>query len=183
MKRSVAKRFGIRGATKLVVVAFLLTGILSSVAPLASVSAGTICKRACCAAMAAHSAGSCADGSCHASLKRSRRHANHRSAANYSDKLCGPRKFEIESKTRPPLNERAATDPAQVAATFGSPCPPECSGTVSNSGSQRNSAAISSSADACHVAIHQISLASTHPRLSEASCRDCAPRGPPLSLS
>ena len=184
MKRVGPKRFGITGAMKLLVAALLLPGILSSVAPLASVSAGTICKRACCAALKAHSSGSCADGSCYASLKRNRHRTRHRPAANYSDTLCGPGKYESWSKTRPPRTEsRTATDPVRIAATVGKPCPPECSGSMLNSSSQRNSAAISCSPNVRPAAIHQISLASTHAQLSEGSCRDCAPRGPPLTLS
>jgi hypothetical protein len=68
-------------------------------------------------------------------------------------------------------------------AAFGTPCPSECAGTLANSSSRHNSAAISVSSDPDTAAPQRTNLYSTHAQLSQVSCRECAPRGPPLSFS
>jgi hypothetical protein len=185
MNRLAVKRSGILSATRLLVAALLLCGLFFSVVPFQTVLASPACRLACCAKRAPHSAGSCADGSCHASLRRKRRALNHNRTSNTTSELCGLAfKSAVENKTRPRINLASTTiAPAEAAATFGRPCPPECSGTVANSNSQRNSATISVSSDAGPAALQRTSFHSTHAQLSDVTCRECAPRGPPLPLS
>ena len=176
MNRLMANRFRILGATKILVAAFLLIGTLATVVPLRSVSASTTCRLACCAKRAPHSAGSCADGTCHTSLKRNRRQARHRAVAN---DLCGLVQ-KSDTKTRPRLEVSAKGTPIEIASAFGKPCPPECSGTLANSNSQRNSATISGYADANPATVKRPSFTSTRAHLPEMRCGECAPRGPPV---
>jgi len=167
------------------VAAILLFGIFASVVPLETVLASPACRLACCAKRAPHSAGSCADGSCHASLKRKRREARHHSTSNPIKELCGlGRKSEIENKTRPRMNLASTkTETDAAAAAFATSCPVECSGTLANSSFQRNSAAMSVSTNQGQEPLHRTRVCSTDAQPSEVSCRDCAPRGPPLPLS
>jgi hypothetical protein len=185
MNRLAAKRFRTFSATRLLLAAFLLFGIFAGAVPLQAVLASPACRLACCAKRTPHSAGSCADGSCHASLKHKGRAARQHSASNFTRELCGlTRKSPVESKTRPVNNLASATTAAaEAASALGTPCPPECSGTVANSTSQRNSAATSVSIHARPVPLQRISLHSTHAKPTEVSCGECAPRGPPLAFS
>jgi hypothetical protein len=185
MNRLAAKRFRVFSAPRFLVAAFLLFGISASVVPLQTVLANPACRLACCAKRTPHSAGSCADGSCHASLKRKRRTARHHTTSNSTRELCGlARKSAVEIKTSPPNNlANTRTEPAEATAALGTPCPTECSGAVANSTSHRNSAATSVSTDAGLVPLQLTSFDSTHAQLSEVSCGECAPRGPPFVLS
>jgi hypothetical protein len=184
MNRLAAKRFRVLRVTRFLVAAFLLFGIVASIVPLKSALASPACRLACCAKRASHSAGSCADGSCHASLRR-KRPVRHHSSSNATSELCGlARKFTVDNKTRPRIILASTkTEAAAAMAAFGTPCPSECSGTLANSSSQRNSAAISVSSDADLAAPQRTSILSTHAQLSRVSCRECAPRGPPLPIS
>jgi hypothetical protein len=179
-----AKSFRVLGVARLLVAAILLFGIFASVVPLETVLAGPACRLACCAKRAPHSAGSCADGSCHASLKRKRREARHHSTSNPIKELCGlGRKSEIENKTRPRMNLASTKTETDAAAAFQTSCPVECSGTLANSSFQRNSAAMSVSTNPGQEPLHRTRVSLTDAQPSEVSCRDCAPRGPPLPLS
>jgi len=181
MNRLPAKRFRYLGALEFLVAALLLFATMAGVAPLQSVSASAACRLACCAKRAAHAARSCADGTCHASLKRTRR-STHRAAVNHTADLCGlTGKPETKTRLRSPVANRGPV-PVQVTSAVGKPCPSECSGTLANSNSQRNSAAVSGSVTAASATLHQISFTSTERSLSEARYRECAPRGPPLNL-
>jgi hypothetical protein len=184
MNRPTPKHFRVLSVTRLLVAAFLLFGFVAGIVPLPSASASPTCRLACCAKRAAHSAGSCGDGSCHASLRRKRRSVRHDSTSNARE-LCGlARKFAVDNQTRPRIILASTkTEGAKAMAAFGTPCPSKCSGTLANSSSQRNSAAVSISPDPDTAAPQRTSFHSTHAKLSQVSCRDCAPRGPPPSFS
>ena len=184
MNRPAPKHSRVLSVTRLLVAAFLLFGVVAGIVPLPSALASPACRLACCAKRAAHSAGSCADGSCHASLRRKRRSVRHDSTSNASE-LCGlALKSKVNNQTRPRvILASTKTEAAKAMAAFGTPCPNECSGTLANSSSQRNSAAISVSSDPDTAAPLRTSLHSTHAQLSQVSCGECAPRGPPLSFS
>jgi hypothetical protein len=177
MNRLMANRFRTFGATKILVAALLLIGTLATVVPLRSVSASTTCRLACCARRAPHSAASCADGTCHTSLKRNQRQTRHRTVAN---DLCGLVQ-KSDTKTRPRSGvSNTEINQRQVASAFGKSCPSDCSGTLANSNSQRNSATISGYADTTPAAVKRLSFTSTRAQLPERPCGECAPRGPPV---
>jgi len=180
MKRIEAKRFRVLSATRFLVAALLIIGTLAGLVSLQSDAASTTCRLACCAKRAAHSAVSCADGTCHASLKRNRRRARQRLSSNPGADLCGlTRKLEMKTQPRADASH-TATEPVQITTALGKPCPPECSGTLSNSTSQRNSAAVSGFVEMSPASLQHSSFVSTNARLCEISWRKYAPRGPPV---
>jgi hypothetical protein len=185
MNRLATRQFRIVSVTRLLVAALLLVGIFASVLPLQTVWASPACLRACCAKRALHADGSCADGSCHASLRRKHRPVRHQSTSNGASEVCGlARKFEIENKTRPRIDVTTTkTETAGADVAVGKPCPPDCSGAAANLNSQRNSIAVSLPTHAGLIPLQRTSFLSTHALLSEVSIRDSAPRGPPLRLS
>jgi hypothetical protein len=179
MKRFEAKRFRVLNATRFLVVALLIIGTLAGLVSLQSVSASTTCRLACCAKRAAHTGVSCAGGTCHAALKRNRRPTRPRLTSSGAD-LCGVTR-KLETKTRPRAYwSNTGTESVQAEAALGNPCPPECSGTLPNSNSQRNSATISGPVEMGPANLQHIRFASTNARVCEISYRKYAPRGPPV---
>jgi len=171
----------------------LLLGFLSSIVPLASVSAGSLCKRECCAGRAPHAAGSCMDGSCHATLaQRPGRVEDHRAKPAHGEQLCGLHHRVLvkslalihsdanQSKTR--YDQTAVS-----AAAFVRPCQPDCGACASvftNPNRQKNSAAIADAVRPRAPTVTHFSDSGCHlNQILKALCRQCAPRGPPLSSS
>jgi len=171
----------------------LLFAFLCSIAPLASVSAGSRCRLECCAGRAPHAAGSCMDGACEAPLRtRSKTARNHHAKRNHTEQFCGlSHAVLVKNLTR----RRANYGPPQIgsdqtgaaAAAFVRPCQPNCGPCASgftNPNRQKNSAAI---ADAVRplrpTAIHFSNSGYHLTQILKALCRQCGPRGPPLSFS
>lgn len=193
MNRFQPKRFRLVSTARVVLATVLLFAFLSGVVPLASVSAGSMCMRECCAARAPHAAGSCRDGSCPATLRKyPRRAENHRAGPAQGEPLCGlHRKVLVKSLARMPSDgeqSRTRFDQTRVsAAAFGMPCEPDCRGCASgftNSSRQRNSAGIADAVRPRGPAAIDFSNSGYHrTQIRKALCRQCAPRGPPLSFS
>jgi hypothetical protein len=170
----------------------LLIGFLSNIAPLAPVSAGSLCRLECCAGRAPHAAGSCMNGSCHAVLSTHKTATARRITQVQGDEFCGLDRMvatKVIARTRVEHSPQPAeSGPATVsAAAFVRPCQPDSGGCASgfaNSNRQRNSAAI---ADVDRprgpTVIRLSSPGYDRSRILEALCRQCAPRGPPVSFS
>ena len=171
----------------------LFFAFLCSIAPLASVSAGSRCRLECCAGRAPHAAGSCMDGACEAPLRtRSKTARNHHAERDHGEQFCGlSHAVAVKNLAR----RRANYGPPQVgsdqtgaaAAAFVRPCQPNCGPCASgftNPNRQKNSAAI---ADAVRplrpTAIHFSNSGYHLTQILKALCRQCGPRGPPLSFS
>jgi hypothetical protein len=191
--RRPSKRFKIFNTAKLVLAVMLLVGFLSTIVPLASVSAGSMCTLHCCAGRAPHAAGSCMDGTCEASLRTHAKAArSHHAKRAGGDQLCGlSHAVVVKSPTRMRAHQalpRVASDQTRAsAAAFVKPCQPDCSLCASgftNPNRQKNSAAI---ADAVRprgpTAIYLSNHGYHRTDILDVICRHCAPRGPPLSLS
>jgi hypothetical protein len=169
----------------------LSIGFLSSIAPLAPVSAGSMCTLECCAGRAPHAAGSCMNGSCHAVLSTHKTAKARRVTQIHSDEFCGLERMvamkviarRVERSPRP-----AESGPATVStAVLVKPCQPDCAGGASgfaNSSRQRNSAAIIDADRPGRPTVIHLSNPGYDPsRILEALCRQSAPRGPPVSFS
>src|SRR5438046_6387715 len=131
MNRRPSRRFKIISTAKLMLVVMLFVGFLSSIAPLASVSADSRCRLECCAGRAPHAAGSCIDGACEAPLRtRPKAARNQQAKRAYGEQFCGRRSNAIVLKNLARM--RANHAPHQVgsdqtgasAAAFVRPCPP-----------------------------------------------------------
>lgn len=197
-------------AARPVLAVVLLFAFLSSSVPLIVSASASKCELACCAARAPHAAGSCADGSCHAdSLKRRKsrlirsnqteqRSKQTEQRSKQTEQLCGvPRHLEIKTlaRIRPQTDSQTASDHSQTASdhkrlsklSLSRPCPPECgaSGASStNSNRQRNSATLAQIDNRPPPAdMRLVDLAHRSSQILDALCRQCAPRGPPVSFS
>jgi hypothetical protein len=188
MDRQNSSRFKTVNAAKLALAVMLLIAFLSSIAPLAPVSAGSVCTLECCAGRAPHAAGSCMDGSCHAALLTS--HKIEQAKLNPSEQLCGLNR-KVANLALVRINHAPSRPKAEQtklsAAAFVKPCQPDCGGCASgftNPNRQKNSAAI---ADAVRprapIAIHLSNPGYHRTQILDALCRQGAPRGPPLSFS
>jgi hypothetical protein len=177
-------------AARLGLAVLLLIGFLANLAPLAPVSAGSMCTLECCAGRAPHAAGSCMDGSCQAVFSTHKTRTAHR--VIQGDKLCGLNRavatkiagrITIDRAPRP-----AKSDPAAIlAAAFVNPCQPDgggCASGFANSNRQRNAAAIADTdRPRGPMAIRLSNLGYHRSQLLDALCRQGAPRGPPVFFS
>jgi hypothetical protein len=178
---------------KLALAVMLTVGFLSSIAPLVPVSAGSMCRLDCCAGRAPHAAGSCMNGTCEASLRTHQGAAksDHASLA-HGDQLCGlNRRVVMKSlsrmRTHQPPSQAKPAQTMTSAAAFVKPCQPDCGAGAcgfTNPKRPKNSAVM---ADAVRprgpTAIHLSNPGSDRIRILDALCRQCAPRGPPVSFS
>ena len=168
--------------------ALLLCTLLSVSVPIASVSADSICRLACCAGRATHAAGSCANGSCHAAVhtRKARRFMR------ASEAFCGV-SHRISLIAVPIAKLASTTSRNEFAPSKGSAAAligrgaPDCNGGVSgcaNLNRQRNSASVT---DSDHLPLPTNICFGNH-REDFARARDelgrrCAPRGPPVLFS
>lgn len=194
MHRRPSRRLKIINTVKLVLAVMLLVGFLSSIAPLASVSAGSMCTLECCAGRAPHVAGSCMDGACQAPLlTHSKAARSHQAKLDHGDQLCGLNHAvvvkslaQMRAKHAPP---QVKTDEvtAAAAAAFVKPCQPDCGACASgftNPNRQKNSAAIADAARPRRPTVsHLFNPGYLRTHVLDALCRQCPPRGPPLSFS
>jgi len=197
--RTSTARFSSIQTAKPILAASLVCALLSISVPIASGSAGSMCRLACCAGRAPHSAGSCAHGSCSSPVLSGKGVHVHRKAGE-SDTLCGlSRRADLivrRTHTGPILGTNSASASgnanntsrneshrAQVSAALATKsCAPDCSGCASGfTNRQRNSAAVTHAervrplsdlgfADLCQH------LAQTR----DGSFRCGTPRGPPI---
>ena len=177
---------------RFVFVLMLLAACLSTSVPLLASASGSMCELACCAGRAPHAAGSCMNGSCHAPIpSRSKASLRERRIASQPEHLCSaPRRIETKSSARiRPSQTLSRTNSNQMslsAASLSRPCQPECSGCSSsftNSNKQRSAATISlPGSPRPPPDVRLADLAYLRSRILDALCRQCAPRGPPLSF-
>jgi hypothetical protein len=192
MVRRNSRRFKTVNTAKLALAVMLLVAFLSSIAPLASVSAGSVCRLECCAGRAPHAAGSCMGGSCHAVLGSHQTAKFHRAKLNQSEQFCGLSRT-VATKNVARMRARQVTPPAKpdhstaLAAAFVKPCGPDCGACAAGSTNlsrQKNSAATAGAGrPRSPAAIHLSNPGYHRAQILEALCRQSAPRGPPLSFS
>ena len=192
MDRPRSRQFKIVITARLGLVVVLLIGFLSSIAPLAPVSAGSMCTLECCAGRAPHAAGSCMNGSCQAVLSTHKTATDRRVTHVQGDEFCGlERMVAMKVIARPRVEHSARpaeSGPATVStAVLVKACQPDCADGASglaNSNRQRNSAAIIDADQPRRPTVIHISNPGYDPsRILEALCRQSAPRGPPVSFS
>ena len=191
--RTSTARFSSILSAKAILAGSLLCAILSVSVPIASVSADSICRLACCAGHAAHVAGSCMNGSCHAAVRSRKAVYSRRRFTQTSEAFCGlsrkgsliaiPKIAKIVGRTPP--NE--SSPPKGSAAALIRQSAPDCSRCASgcaNLNRQRNSA---SATDADHLPLPTNicfgNLRENFARARDALARRYAPRGPPVFFS
>jgi len=172
-----------------ILAALLLCALFSVSVPVASVLTGPMCTRPCCAGRAAHAAGSCMDGSCHAAVHT--RRAAHRFTQT-SEAFCGlSRKGSLitVSKIAKAVSTASGNESARpkgsAAALIGRGAPDcsRCASGCANLNRQRHSA---SATDADHLLPTNIcfgNLRENFARARDALARRYAPRGPPVFFS
>jgi hypothetical protein len=181
-------RSRVKNVMRVLLATSLLGVLLSSIAPLASVSAGSMCKLSCCASRAPHAAGSCRDGSCQASLLASHKIEKHqRAKPEKVDHFCG---LSRQSLTRNfgrltvahAFGSHKANLPTSWAAAFVKPCQSGCGGScgLTNSNQRNLAAVIGPGRPQDPAAAPTSDGAGHHPQLLSAMCRQGAPRGPPF---
>ena len=191
--RTSTARFSSILSAKAILAGSLLCAILSVSVPIASVSADSICRLACCAGHAAHVAGSCMNGSCHAAVRSRKAVYTRRRFTQTSEAFCGlsrrgsliaiPKVAKIVSSTS---RNESARPKGSAAALIGRGTP-DCSPCASGCASlnrQRNSA---SATDAEHLPLPTNicfgNLREDFARARDALARRHAPRGPPVFFS
>jgi hypothetical protein len=192
MYRRRSWQFKIVSTPRLAVAVVLLIGFLSSIAPLAPVSAGSVCTLECCAGRAPHAAGSCMNGSCQAVLSTHKRATTRRVTQVQGDKLCGLNRAVATkivgrmSADRAPRPQGSDSAPNSATA-FVKPCQPDCGGLASgfaNSNRQRNSATMADTVrPRSPIDLYLLDFARHGAQALDALGRQGAPRGPPVSFS
>jgi hypothetical protein len=192
MDRRRSRQIRIVCAARLGLAVLLLIGLFSNLAPLAPVSAGSMCTLECCAGRAPHAAGSCMDGTCQAVLSTHKTRTAHRVTQAQDDKLCGLNhavatnivgRASVDRAPRP-----AKSDPATIsAAAFVKACQPDCGGCASgfaSSNRQRNAATMAHAVRRRPPTDLRLPGFARHgAQTLDALCREGAPRGPPVSFS
>jgi hypothetical protein len=169
--------------------------------PISTATTGSMCTLACCAGRAAHAAGSCMNGSCHAFLagNHKKNHVHQKSRVESVEKLCGmsriarnaTRFWFVQMVTTANSNDAGAplkiSDHVSVTTAFTKPCQPECGGCVSGYASskrRRNFAALAFAdrpRPPSGIRLGKSDFGAI--QTLNAKCRHGAPRGPPLSFS
>ena len=207
MNRFQPKQIRAVSAARVVLGVVLLFACLSSVVPLASVSAGSMCRLACCAGKAPHAAGSCMGSSCLAVLPKHPASAWDQAKTNQAAPPAkpdqAPREADQEEhrcdhhaqskrvvhrpEPAPPVPDqsqnKAIETTVSAATSPGMPCQFDCGSAVSaNSNRQQDSATL---ADGVRLeaptAMHSSNSDYRGAQIREALWRQGAPRGPPLS--
>jgi len=179
-KLAVTLRGTIRIA-RVVLTVLLVAAFLSSIAPIASVSAGNLCTLACCAGRAPHAAGSCMEGTCEIAIHR--KQTVHRHVSQRSEELCGAKSI---AKTRTTKPRSASKDSAQSAkaeaATLNRPCLPDCASCsgFTSSNSWNRLAALTRVERTTAPAVLSYAPANVAVALSDSFGYSHAPRGPPV---
>jgi len=162
-------------AARMIVAALLAAAFMCAALPLASVSAGNVCRLECCAARAPHAAGSCMNGTCHASLNL-HRHEPHRSSVVPADEFCGLKIFSKRLRYIPKSIDTPATHESVVA--LARPCNADCGSCAVSSISAKDKITITDTyrlqPSRTRWSIES-NLVSSH----EVSQRQHSPRGPP----
>jgi hypothetical protein len=192
MDRRNSRRFRTDNTANLALAVMLVVAFLSSIAPLARVSAGSVCKLECCAGRAPHAAGSCMDGSCNAVLSISHKTTKgHQVKLNQGEQFCGlsrttatknVARMRVDRAPRPAKSEPTTA----LAAAFVKPCQPECGGCASgfaSSNQQRNAGTLAHVVRPRPPTESLFDFGSHRTQLLNALCRQGAPRGPPFVLS
>ena len=176
MNRQAIERPG--AAARMMIAALLAAAFMCAALPLASVSAGNVCRLECCAARAPHAAGSCMNGTCHASLNL-HKHEPHRSSVA-PDEFCGLRILAKRLRYTAKSIDTPATTESVVTLTR--PCDADCGSCAVSSISAKDKITITDtyrlqpSRTRWSIESH---LVSSH----EVSQRQYSPRGPPTNPS
>jgi hypothetical protein len=172
---------GLRRLSAVTLALLLVAGFLSTIVPLASVSAGNICTLACCAGRMPHAAGSCMNGSCHAAIKLHRKTIQRPTAETF----CGFEPMRAQRLFRTTITQRNRQADETRAGSYElvltKPCPPDCGGTAgsiaSNSKGKAVAIAIAIYGQPLNNARADHDLDRAQP-LESLCCRH-SPRGPP----
>jgi hypothetical protein len=196
----------VRNARLLGALMLLLAFSSSGTSMLASWSPGpSSCERACCAGKSPHAAGSCAQGSCHASLPSRGKSSKHRRRIGQpTEQLCGgPRRIESQSfaiirwlkkhglgptgGTPAPLTHTRQINSDQTSvslASLSNPCQSESGGASSANPNQRNAATLSHHRRPRPSRTIRLSFPdNSSSSILDALSGQCTPRGPPVSFS
>jgi hypothetical protein len=209
MNRFQPKQIRAVSATRVVLGVVLLFACLSSVVPLASVSAGSMCRLACCVGKAPHAAGSCMGGFCLAALRKHAASTGDQAKRNQAAPQVKPDQAEPETdqeehscdhhaqpkpvvhrpEPAPPVPDqpqnKAMETTVSAATPLGMPCQFDCGSAVSaNSNRQQDSATLADGVRlGAPTAIHSSNSDYRGAQIREALWRQGAPRGPPLFIS
>ena len=180
MKRSYPTGFRVVFRARVIIAILLLAAFVCVAVPLASVSAGNVCRLECCAARAAHAAGSCMNGTCHAAIQihktKLRRSTEFAPAV---DEFCGLKRLAKHSSYRAVSTDAPATQ--QSVATLGRPCDADCGSCAVGSLSAKGKIAI--------AAAYRLQLVGTRRSIDSKRIASVeifhdrySPRGPPKHL-
>ncbi len=195
--RSISGRINGFRLARVILGAALLLSILLINIPFAVFAEGPTCNLACCAGRPPHAAGSCMDGSCHASLgKRAKTRHAHVEAHLQGEQLCGlsqikfnparllaTRAITIEASTDASRHDPPSTDRASISTSvLTKPCQSDCSSCAmgfTSSNRHRNSAALTHAERPRPPSEAGLQVKSDFILDLNARSRRDAPRGPP----
>lgn len=199
---SSSKQIGSRllRVARVLLAAAVLLAVLSTAVPFTIFASGPMCALACCAGRAPHAAGSCMNGSCHASLSgHTKKPLIHFEARiEQGEELCGLPRIKLYSARLPAIEtvtiyassdisqraSKTAPDQASISTTaLTKPCQADCGSCGSgftNSNRQRNAAALAYAdrpRPPSGLVLGKVDYRPT--RKLSALCRRGTPRGPP----
>jgi hypothetical protein len=185
MKHPQFSRMRVRRTGGVLLALLLIAGFISTAAPIASVAAGNTCMLSCCAGRAPHAAGSCMDGTCHASIRLRNKSSKLHAHAPVAEKLCGSHVMRLSTVATTVVGRRGNDENPQGSSfhssSFRQPCAPDCTScAVSARSNSQSKVAALALADQLPAGPHKFLTASFDRADNlDVFCRQHSPRGPP----
>lgn len=179
MKQGFSTHSRVTTFARAAIVILLLAAFVCVAVPMASVSAGNVCRLECCAARAAHAAGSCMNGTCHAAIRIHQTKLRRSTEFTPAEEFCGLKRLAKHSGYRAASTDAPATQ--QSLATLGRPCDADCGSCAAGSLSAKGKIAIAAAYRLQLLRTRQ-SIDSKRIALVEIFHDQYPPRGPPTNL-
>jgi hypothetical protein len=167
---------------RLTLAVVLLAAFVCTTVPLASVSAGNVCRLECCAARAPHTAGSCMNGTCHAAIRLQRKIVRHTVKSTRGDELCGVKPLAALLRVTTPQASQTSPAAQESVSKIAPPCEADCGGCVAGSSSSKGKATFGAAGDPAPEVTRWF-INSHHTSGLDLLSRDYSPRGPPIRFS
>jgi hypothetical protein len=167
---------------RLTLAVVLLAAFVCTTLPLASVSAGNVCKLECCAGRAQHAAGSCMNGACHAAVRLQRKIVRRTVTSTQDDELCGFKPLAAHLRLTTPPASQNSPDTQKSVSKIAPSCDADCGSCVAGSFSFKGKASPTTVGDPASEVTRWFTN-SHHTSGFALLSRDHSPRGPPIRFS
>ena len=165
---------------RLTLAVVLLAAFVCTTVPLASVSAGNVCRLECCAGRAPHAAGSCMNGTCHAAIQLHKNKLRRSPEVGSAEELCGLKRLSKRLSYRATSTDAAT--PQKSVATLSRTCDADCAKCAAGAASAKGKITMAG-AYRLQPLRTTWSIDSDSVSPNETFNRRHSPRGPPTDLS